>query len=45
MSKLHFMPNSLFQVWAVNVSNKMRDIEFEAQMLLNSPEALPPTFQ
>ncbi|XP_049898379.1 uncharacterized protein LOC126389004 [Epinephelus moara] len=45
MSKLHFRPNSLFQVWAVNVSNKKRDIEFEAQMLLNSPEAVPATFQ
>ncbi|KAL7394880.1 hypothetical protein ABVT39_006170 [Epinephelus coioides] len=35
----------LMLVWAVNVSNKKRDIEFEAQMLLNSPEAVPATFQ
>ncbi len=30
----------LCQVWDVNVSNKMRDAEFEAKMLLNSSEAL-----
>ncbi|XP_026213425.1 uncharacterized protein LOC113160408 [Anabas testudineus] len=35
----------LMLVWAVNVSNKMRDVEFEAQMLLKSPQALPPNFQ
>ncbi|XP_059201654.1 cell surface glycoprotein 1-like [Centropristis striata] len=35
----------LMLVWAVNMSNKMRDIEFEAQMLLNSSEPLPPKFQ
>ncbi|XP_026213057.1 uncharacterized protein LOC113160179 [Anabas testudineus] len=35
----------LMLVWAVNVSNKMRDVEFEAQMLLRSPQALPPNFQ
>ncbi|XP_039866217.1 uncharacterized protein LOC120720558 [Simochromis diagramma] len=32
-------------VWAVNVSNKMRDVEFEARMLLQFPEAVPPKFQ
>ncbi|KAG7214632.1 hypothetical protein INR49_010524 [Caranx melampygus] len=32
-------------LWAVNVSNKMRDVEFEARMLLKSPEAVPPNFQ
>ncbi|XP_063321146.1 uncharacterized protein LOC134619315 [Pelmatolapia mariae] len=32
-------------VWAVNVINKMRDIEFQARMLLQFPEAVPPKFQ
>ncbi|XP_076737298.1 uncharacterized protein LOC112432469 [Maylandia zebra] len=32
-------------VWAVNVSNKMRDVEFEARLLLQFPEAVPPKFQ
>lgn len=32
-------------VWAVNVSNKMREVEFEARMLLDSPEAAPPSFR
>lgn len=35
----------LFQVWAVNVINKMRDVEVEARMLLQFPEAVPPKFQ
>ncbi|KAL3976553.1 sarcosine oxidase / L-pipecolate oxidase [Sarotherodon galilaeus] len=32
-------------VWAVNVINKMRDAEFQARMLLQFPEAIPPKFQ
>ncbi|XP_037610160.1 arp2/3 complex-activating protein rickA-like isoform X1 [Sebastes umbrosus] len=32
-------------LYAVNVSNKMRDMEFEACFLLNNPEALPPMYQ
>ncbi|XP_026046281.1 uncharacterized protein LOC113035148 [Astatotilapia calliptera] len=32
-------------VWAVNTINKMRDIEFQARMLLEFPEAIPPKFQ
>ncbi|XP_030595660.1 proline-rich protein 36-like [Archocentrus centrarchus] len=32
-------------VWAVNVNNRMRDVEFQAQMLLKFPKATPPTFQ
>ncbi|KAL3973655.1 DNA polymerase epsilon subunit 1 [Sarotherodon galilaeus] len=32
-------------VWAVNVINKMRDVEFQARMLLQFPEAIPPKFQ
>ncbi|XP_063316508.1 uncharacterized protein LOC134615778 [Pelmatolapia mariae] len=32
-------------VWAVNVINKMRDVEFQARMLLQFPEAVPPKFQ
>lgn len=39
ISKLHFICDSLPQVWAVNVSNKMRDVEFEAHVLFNSPQA------
>ncbi|KAI3361454.1 hypothetical protein L3Q82_013626, partial [Scortum barcoo] len=35
----------LRMVWEVNTSMKMRDIEFEARRLLNSPEAAPPQFQ
>ncbi|XP_071314238.1 mucin-16-like [Trachinotus anak] len=35
----------LMLVWAMNVSNKMRDVEFEAKMLLESPETVPPNFQ
>ncbi|XP_034545774.1 uncharacterized protein LOC117817275 isoform X2 [Notolabrus celidotus] len=32
-------------VWSVNVNNKMRDVENEAKVLLNSQEALPPYFK
>ncbi|XP_030575347.1 uncharacterized protein LOC115772998 isoform X2 [Archocentrus centrarchus] len=32
-------------VWAVNINNKMRDVEFQAWMLLRFPEAKPPEFQ
>lgn len=44
MSKLHFTSNDLTQEWEVNASNKMTDVQFEAHMLLNSPEAVPPNF-
>lgn len=35
----------LFQVWAVNIINKMKDIELQARLLLKYPEAIPPKFQ
>lgn len=37
--------NFMFQVAAVNVSNKVRDTESEAKMLPTFPEAIPPNFQ
>lgn len=45
MSKPNFMYDSLLQLWAVNVSNKKRDVEFEAKMLLDSREDMPPNLQ
>ncbi len=45
VSNLLIMSRSLFQVWEVNTSMKMRDVEFKARRLLSSPEAAPPQFQ
>lgn len=39
MQQLHFISKLVFQLWAANVNNKIRDFEFEARMLLKSPEA------
>ncbi len=45
VSNLLIISRSLFQVWEVNTSMKMRDVEFEARRLLRLPEAAPPQFQ
>ncbi len=45
VSHLIIISRSLFQVWEVNTSMKMRDAEFEARRLLDSLEAAPPQFR
>ena len=45
MSNLFIVSHSMFQAFEVNTSMKMRDVEYEARRLLNSPENIPPLFK